>query len=230
MDTARAVVSESSAVMKCRPLTEEELRQHPECRHLPLVYRYAADFLNRNCRDNHRLEHDDLVSVGWICLRQAWDTYDPRRGCTFATYAGRILFRKFWDMYHEATLGLFVPHSTRRYALRGSSNYTRQGGKPRKTSEKALRALQGIRHAFPALPMADPNGPERDERDHLEHTLCRLSTAHQHVLRAFFLRAEKLKDIAVTMGVSRQAVHQLKDQALGVLTRKMTNERDRHVS
>lgn len=56
---------------------------HPECEHFGLVVHLAKKFIQRN----KNLSFGDLLSIGYLALKNAWDGYVEEEGVPFGSYA-----------------------------------------------------------------------------------------------------------------------------------------------
>jgi RNA polymerase sigma factor (sigma-70 family) len=204
-------------LMSYKAMSAQELADHPECQHLALLHKLAGDFWHRHCQADHRLDFEDLVSIGWIALLRAWKKFDPLRGFQFSTLASTIIWRYFWKSFNEARSGPRVPETVRSYAMQAHPAVNRH----RPCFARALKILRGQRVGMPALTVPPDEYPYQDELDLLERSLAELSPLYEHIIRGVFFNNETLQKLGEGLGVTRERARQLKNKALRVLAEKM---------
>lgn len=150
----------------------------------------------------------DLVNEGNLGLVRAADRFDPGRGVRFISYA------QFW--VRRAMTQAIAVHQERASA---------DGAAPRRVSldDRPPGAMSPFSELLPdtRAPAPEDRLVREDLRDVLEASLADLPDRERAVVRDYFglgvERARSLSDIACDMGVSRERVRQLKDQALARL-------------
>jgi RNA polymerase primary sigma factor len=66
-----------------------DLKKNPECEHIGLVFDICHRF--HRVHKLKGLDFDDLVIIGYMALKRAWDGYKEEEGKPFAAYAGQVI-------------------------------------------------------------------------------------------------------------------------------------------
>lgn len=171
---------------------------------LRLVVTIAKRFAKRYASRAHDLELDDLIAAGNVGLVGAADSFNPARGVSFATYAGRAITNKIRGVLR--TVGVIrVPWSAAATAP---------------ASAEAARAPKANVYLERHHPATRDKTLDVDERDEVEHVLEMwrgLKPAHREVLRRRYLLGHSATRIGRDQGITRQAVEGMLSRALADL-------------
>lgn len=180
--------------------------------HLPLVHWWIkrSGFAARVKR-NANIGIDDLVQVGYLGLRRAAESFDPARGCTFATYA------VFW-VRHACQRLLENESSTIRTPVHLQQTRRKAGQAPRAVVCSLDVPLGGdsFERENTRLDMLESVEAPVEAQLQLEALVARtpeLSDTERKVMlrRA---RGERLQEIGDELGRSRERSRQVEAQAV----------------
>ena len=135
-----------------------------------------------------KCDYADLIQAGWIGLWQAILHFDPGRGCTFSTYAGRAVRNQIW--------------------LEVERGWKKEGWLE---ASRAGESLSGIVSAWQR---------EQVHQALAEELACLPERLRQVVMQAYGLDGQApmlLREIGKQMGVSRERIRQLRNEALVLL-------------
>jgi RNA polymerase sigma factor (sigma-70 family) len=163
--------------------------------------------------------YDDLVQSGLEGAMVAASKFDHSRGLKFSTYAS-------WWIRHYIAREIHDRGRTIRIPV-GLQDKLRRAGKPLPCPCTSVDAPAkdddptSSMHDFLASPDAAPDKPIAvKERETLARRLIdTLDARHRLVIRKVCLEGALLRDVAKTLGVSRERVRQLKNEALESMAR-----------
>lgn len=168
------------------------------------------------------VEVDDLVSEGNVALLQAAARYDGGRGKRFVAFAAPYIRQAMEASIDQQTLLYRVPSDAHAHA--------RQQGKPLSMDAP----VGGSVELSIGRVLADDNALHPDEelsREMLEQTveplLQQLNERCQHVVRRFWglgMEHRTLAETAQEMGLKRERVRQIRDQAIRHICRATRNK------
>ena len=133
-------------------------------------------------------DYEDLIEEGWIGLWQAILHFDAGRGCTFSTYAGRAIRNRIWYAVGQG------------WKAHGWQEAEREGD----SLARLVVAWQ----------------EEQVRQAVAEELACLPERLRGVVVQAYGLEGQApmhLSEIGKQMGVSRERVRQLRNEALGLL-------------
>lgn len=156
---------------------------------ITLARQYKSDILST----------DDLISEGTIGMMKAAQKFDPQRGKPFVTFAAPYI----------------------RQAIEQAISRLDTGSEVRSTDESLPR---GSRNNYTLLNvLEDKDSPRADAAsemtlsDDMLQGLSRLDERQQEVVRRYFgidCERQTMAEIGMTMGLKRERVRQVRDQAL----------------
>jgi len=215
----------------------------------------------------HERDLDDLVSAGMIGLVEAATRFDPARGMPFGSFAGMRIEGAILDSLRQADrLPRSLRHTQRRIDA-AENTLTADLGRSPSSAEVAraaglsLRDLHDARGQIAAGTVEsidrvavddtpsfadlvsdatrgiDEHLAEQEAAAAVRKAIGQLSERHRFVIIGCMFEGRPLRELAVTLGVTRSRVSQLKDEAIRQLRIALADqatidltaaERDRH--
>jgi RNA polymerase sigma factor for flagellar operon FliA len=215
----------------------------------------------------HERDRDDLVSSGLVGLVEAATRFDAERGMPFSAFAGLRIEGAILDSLRQADRLPRSLRHTQRSIDAAEASLTGELGRLPTSQEIAdatgmtLRELHEARTLITAgtiesidrlcsddvLPVAElladaPGGlddqfSDRESAAAVREAIQLLSERHRFVILGCMFEGRPLRELAITLGVTRSRVSQLKDEALRQLRVHLsdvptidltTSERERH--
>ena len=135
-----------------------------------------------------RCDYADLIQEGWIGLWQAILTFDPNRGAAFSTYAGRVIRNQIWRVV--------------------AAGWRKAGW------------LEGLRATDSLTDLVTIWQQEQIRQAVAEELACLPERLRQVIVLAYGLDGQEplfLYEIGQQMGLSRERIRQLRNEALVLL-------------
>lgn len=212
----------------------------------PLGQRIAAEnvglvyYLHRRFPPSRPIQTSERISVGMEALIHAVALYDDSRGTAFSTYATKTI-RTWWLRAEEAETLIWVPYylwlrEERERAARTDDDRIRRRLDAADRARGAIVSLSAVRgkrgrpvgwdvpdHRESDVEVAEEAECRDRERERLRAALDRLPERDRRVLlgRA---AGETLKEIGRTIGVTRERVRQIEEQARAALRYEVRRE------
>jgi RNA polymerase sigma factor (sigma-70 family) len=202
---------------------------------LRLVARFVKGFMSGCCHNKWGCpETVDYLQTGSLGLVRAAEMYDPKRGYTFATYAN-FWIRSLISRYNMKTLTpVYVSESASRqlifYKRNGYLKSRTDGQEVPQEKIDNLKRLAVAAYSCVSLNIPSETGnelmdsvPDESEAptldafgDEIHRAMdgVGVSAIGKEVLLGYFVREEKLKDIAERLGVSAHRAKIEKDRAV----------------
>ncbi len=177
------------------------------------------------------LDMEDLISVGTIALIKAIDNFELERGIRFENYAYKVIFG-YVSNYIDSKLP--IPSKSYKRLRRQVEELRRRD--PKRAGEKLRQLIIGLALAklisleatispdsnTKVLDMIDDTpwvSPDKlvENRDILakiKELLDKLTPMEKHVILKHYYEGERFIDIAYQLGVSKQRVSQLHNNAI----------------
>lgn len=204
-------------------------------KHQGLVYTIALKYRGRG------LDLDDLVQEGQLGLIRACERFDPARGCKFSTYAmpwvEHFVQRAVQDQSAFVRVPVYIQQRVRngdRPDTPGLSDKQRDAiaaaihlstAKVARSSDLAAKSLALADLALDRV----SDAPDADEVNEVVRAILGLDSRLQRVLRLLYgLGGNKPmlpREVAGKLGISRERVRQLRNEALDLLRRRLEPER-----
>lgn len=136
---------------------------------------------------------EERLSVAYLALMQAVDKFDESKGYRFATYAHPVIVRNLRRYAHEhCRKGMRVPQ----WSLKGSTQ-----------NIPTVENIASFGENAPTIPKECEPPNEAENKELLEEILSRCSEREKFILKQI-LAGQKQKDIAASIGCSKQRVSQ----------------------
>ena len=196
MHAQLAAAADPSEIAMEAPSRDELIRTH-----LPLVRSIAAQLIRSAPPP---LTFDDLVAYGRVGLVTAAARFDPTRGPSFADYASPRIRGAMWDGFRKE--GPFGDCRERKHLPKFERVRVED-------DEQLGRLMSGGGHASPE----DEWAQQADYRKlvtQLSDAVARLPPHLRAFTHAHYYRDVPLHDLGRQLGVSKYAVHRLRNAAL----------------
>lgn len=156
------------------------------------------------------LSTDDLVSEGSIGLMKAADKYDPTRGKPFVTFAAPYIRHSIETAIRRLAAGMEVRSTDESLPVGSHNNYT------------LLNVLEDKDAA-----MADAITEENTLTEDLIRAMDILDERERQILNLYYgngYERQTMAEIAEVMGLKRERVRQVRNQALRKLKKRKKND------
>ena len=170
--------------------------------HIPLVKKIAGKFYKKF---HFRYEYEELFQVGCVGLLKAIDKFGESKGYKFITYA----YPQVWGAIHNY--------------IRDDSWYMARNRRVRLKKSYSPKSLdvpvgEGMRDTWKeTLPCDEPGYKDVE----LHMLVDNLSPKQKEVIKMFYFRDMTPKEIAKTLGITRQALYERRRLALRNLRKEL---------
>lgn len=214
-----------------------DLKRNPECEHLGLVFDICHRYFNLYHRRIKGLDFDDLVIIGYMALKKAWEGYIPQPDKEFAAYAGKII--RDWLKKAINNQGeVYTPKYINYEAWRVESGRGVSGSfESKDTMHECLKqAIQTRRMKKRGMELVENVSTQQQpdilaDKDELNYALRFVNArAHEIISLRYGLTGgdpKTLDEVSRMLNVSRQWVQQIESEALSKMRAALVKSKER---
>ena len=174
-----------------------------------LVCKVVDDLMKRH-KSTRTMGRHEAIAFGFVVLIQSVDRFNPEFGTKISTYIYSSVRNEIYDNASKFQSVISIPRGVWR---------------AKRKSEQALKLLNlnvqigmdtrriGVRHESIPEPIADKLFDSEDITL-LNKAMRRLDRRVRYILRERFWNKEKLKPIAVKLGITKERVRQLQEEGI----------------